>query len=224
MMYHTYSYIIAIIPISKSEEKDYAIENIVQGKIIKIKSEGNQSGINIIFNGSKVNSLNIIKSQSLGEIRNILKIHIKEEFIFLEQEEHPVEKDDENGYQLEDILDNNSIILKRTNFPPATIFSQTEDNIQHSYKKNKLKKISYDFSKFEILDHKRKDLITYKYSNVPKESDHDLVYQYFYDVYQSTDYFNAYVILFCGKIGDGKITAINAFFNIVKGVKLENNL
>ena len=33
----------------------------------------------------------------------------------------------------------------------------------------------------------------------------------------------AYVVLFCGKSGDGKSTAINAFFNIVKGIKLEDN-
>jgi hypothetical protein len=33
---------------------------------------------------------------------------------------------------------------------------------------------------------------------------------------------DAYVILFCGKTGDGKTTAINAFFNIIKGVELED--
>ena len=34
---------------------------------------------------------------------------------------------------------------------------------------------------------------------------------------------DAYVILFCGKTGDGKSTAINAFFNIIKGIELEDN-
>ena len=34
---------------------------------------------------------------------------------------------------------------------------------------------------------------------------------------------DAYVILFCGKTGDGKWTAINAFFNIIKGIELEDN-
>ena len=32
----------------------------------------------------------------------------------------------------------------------------------------------------------------------------------------------AYVILFVGKTGHGKSTAINAFFNIIKGIKLED--
>ena len=34
---------------------------------------------------------------------------------------------------------------------------------------------------------------------------------------------DAYVILFCGKTGDGKWTALNAFFNIIKGIELEDN-
>ena len=33
----------------------------------------------------------------------------------------------------------------------------------------------------------------------------------------------AYVILFCGKTGDGKTTAINAFYNLVKGVEFKDN-
>ena len=30
-------------------------------------------------------------------------------------------------------------------------------------------------------------------------------------------------MLFCGKIGDGKTSAINAFFNKVKGIQLKDN-
>jgi len=70
---------------------------------------------------------------------------------------------------------------------------------------------------------KRDDLIYYKYSNIERTSNHKLVYQYFFDKYKAEDYTNAYVVLFCGKTGDGKTTAINAFFNIVKGVQLEDN-
>ena len=70
---------------------------------------------------------------------------------------------------------------------------------------------------------KRDDLIYYKYSNIERTSNHKLVYQYFFDKYKVEDYSDAYVVLFCGKTGDGKTTAINAFFNIVKGVQLEDN-
>ena len=31
------------------------------------------------------------------------------------------------------------------------------------------------------------------------------------------------IVLFCGKTGDGKTTAINAFFNIIKGIRNEDN-
>lgn len=66
-----------------------------------------------------------------------------------------------------------------------------------------MEKIEFDFSKYEILE-KRDDLITYKYSNTTYISNHNLVYQYFYDDFSSDDYKNAYVILFIGKIGDVK--------------------
>ena len=43
------------------------------------------------------------------------------------------------------------------------------------------------------------------------------------DQYNVHDYQDAYGVLFWGKTGDGKSTTINAFFNIVKGIKLEDN-
>ena len=79
-----------------------------------------------------------------------------------------------------------------------------------------------DLSKFEELE-KRENLTIYKYSNKERQSNHNFVYQYFYDEFNTSDYDNAYVILFLGKVGDGKSTAINALFNIIKGIKLEDN-
>ena len=32
----------------------------------------------------------------------------------------------------------------------------------------------------------------------------------------------AYILLFVGKTGDGKSTAINSFFNKIKGIKIED--
>lgn len=49
------------------------------------------------------------------------------------------------------------------------------------------------------------------------------MYQYFFDKFGGNDYKEAKIILFVGKTGDGKTTAINAFFNIVKGVTLDDN-
>jgi len=70
---------------------------------------------------------------------------------------------------------------------------------------------------------KRDDLITYRYSKEKGVSSQKLVFQYFFDDYNPEDYNKAYVILFCGKTGDGKTTAINAFFNIIKGVTIKDN-
>lgn len=75
-------------------------------------------------------------------------------------------------------------------------------------KKKFAKKNNYDFS--HILE-KRDDLILNKY------------YISIFDKYNVDDYSDGYVVLFYSKTGDGKTTAINAFFNIVKGVQLEDN-
>ena len=48
----------------------------------------------------------------------------------------------------------------------------------------------------------------------------ELVFHYYVDNFSEYDIHNAKIILFAGKTGTGKTTAINAFVNIVKGVKL----
>ena len=75
--------------------------------------------------------------------------------------------------------------------------------------------------KHELLEI-RDNLKIYKYSNVEKKQIQKLIYQYCYDKYDENDFKNAKIILFIGKTGDGKTTAINAFFNIIKGIKLED--
>ena len=66
------------------------------------------------------------------------------------------------------------------------------------------------------------DLKIYKYSNKKRICKHKFIYQYYYDKFEENDYKKAYIILFIGKTGDGKTTAINAFFNIVKGIDINN--
>ena len=83
------------------------------------------------------------------------------------------------------------------------------------------KKIPITFE-YEILEIKD-DLRIYKYSNVERKSvGNNLIYQYYFDKFDENDYKNAYIVLFIGKTGDGKTTAINAFFNILKGIKIED--
>ena len=89
----------------------------------------------------------------------------------------------------------------------------------------KIKKNNYkitDFSKYNIIEQKE-GLTIYKYSKVEAQSNHKFVFQYFYDQYDISDFDNAYVILFCGSMGDNKISAVNSFFNIIKGIELQDN-
>ena len=51
-----------------------------------------------------------------------------------------------------------------------------------------------------------------------------LVFHYYVDNFSEYDIHNAKIILFAGKTGSGKTTAINAFVNIVKGVKLGDHI
>ena len=80
-----------------------------------------------------------------------------------------------------------------------------------------------EISKNELIKKERSGLMLYKYSNIEKKMANQLVYQYYYDKYNVDDEHNAYVVLFCGKTGEGKTTAINAFFNIIKGIKIEDD-
>ena len=68
----------------------------------------------------------------------------------------------------------------------------------------------------------RDGLKIYKYSNAEKKNIHKLINEYHFDKFDKDDYKNAFIILFIGKTGDGKTTAINAFFNIIKGIKFED--
>ena len=95
------------------------------------------------------------------------------------------------------------------------INSNIDEESGNSDKKDKLCKL-YDV--LEIRD----DFKLYKYSNVQRTNPHTLIYQYFYDKFDGEDYKKSKIILFIGKTGDGKTTAINAFFNILKGIKIED--
>ena len=60
-----------------------------------------------------------------------------------------------------------------------------------------------------------------KFVNTDLDTNKDnLVFHYFVDHLSQNEIQNAYIILFAGKTGSGKTTAINAFVNIVKGIKL----
>ena len=131
-------------------------------------------------------------------------------FQFLDKDNNLVYANDENDFIIEDILNNGEIKLKQ-----VIIDSPSQTPIPT------IKKIN-DFSKYKVIG-KEDNLTLYKYSNKERQTNRKYVYQYFYDEFNINDYDNAYVLLLCGEIGSGKTTAINAFFNILKGIKFEDN-
>ena len=203
--------------VARCDESGFKLQDIVkeEEKILKIKTDNvnsnsfpgtndsNTSEINIFEGNKKIYSINSSIKIKLDQTRQLINSKIKDKFLFLDHE-NQVEIDDEKYLSIEDILQNNIIKIK---------FLE---------KKKEPNKINIDFSKHKILK-KREDLTIYLYSDRERVSNKPLVYQYFFDKFDGTDFEKAYVVLFCGKTGDGKTTAINAFFNIIKGIKLEDN-
>ena len=62
-----------------------------------------------------------------------------------------------------------------------------------------------------------------KYSNKESQTYSNFIYQYFYDKFTDEDYNNSSIILFFGDNLEEKKNTINAFLNIIKGIKLEKN-
>ena len=213
--------------IDVEDENDLSLESIIyDSKNIKIKSiiekenEDKKFLLKIFLNNKNICSFNCKKKDKLINIRELIYNKIKNNFLFLDMDENIVEMNDEQYYEVNDILKNEIITISTNSndYPPPT--PSLEINSQEDDKKEK------DFSEYEIIQTKKNGLIIYKYSNPQSQyTDEDkLVYQYFYDdINDINDNFNhALIVLFCGKTGDGKTTAINALFNIIKGIKNED--
>lgn len=207
--------------IVKEEEEKFKLEDITTDKLIKLKSI--ESNINILLNDNNICTIEYPKDKNLGEIREIINQSTEENFIFLDLNDNSIDIEDETDYNAEDILRDSLIKIssKSTNINlDSTSNSSKSDN--ENIKNTKTNKNKPDLSKYDVIE-KRDNITFYKYSKVERQSNHELVFLYHFDNFDVEDYSNAFVVLFCGKTGDGKTTAINAFFNIVKGVKLEDD-
>ena len=204
-----------------SDEQDYTLKDIEVNKIIKLKSI-KEKGIPFFLNNKRNCALDLEKQIKLDEVRNHLKTYIKEDFFFLDSDGNPIEKNDEKDYSIEDCLKEEKVGLKSINPINDSNGSTPILLPNNSNKPIYTKKKAINFTNYEILS--RSDNLTiYKYSKVERTSPNELVYQYYYDKFDINDYKNSYVVLFCGKTGDGKTTAINAFFNIIKGIELNDS-
>ena len=224
--------------IEASDENDYTLQDIINEKKIKIVSiEGEDSAqIKIYLNNELKFSKNVSSNSYLNEVRKILENDLPKNFIFLDPDECEIEKQDEKDYSVQDILNDESIKLKcdkpvekkEKKTPKSKIEKNNSTEDKPEPTPAPPAKVKYDLSKYQEIkldNYDSGDIKLYKYSNkkdvTPK--DQDRVHEYFFDEFDVNDENDAYVVLFCGKSGDGKSTAINAFFNVVKGIKLEDN-
>ena len=214
--------------INQKDEVEYKLGQIKDGETIKLvqieSNQGNTNGqeIFVLFEGKKICSINSNNDNNLSEARKLIVNSLKQDFQFLDSDSNLIDIEDEEDFTIENILNNNYISIKMES-TSEDLPAPKNENVTNSNKpKSSNKKKIEDFSKYEIIK-KRNDFTIYKYSNVKRESNHDLVYQYFFDSFEASDYESAYVALFCGKTGDGKSTALNAFFNIIKGIELKDN-
>ena len=186
-------------PVNIEDENNFIIDDILDGQIVKLKSiedfSSKEFKLNIFLSDKKICSMNLDKDIQLNQLRKLIKNEVEGKFKFLDIEGNDIEEIEEKDFIIDNILNNGDI---------------------------KIKKIVIDFSKYEVFENKD-NLTIYKYSNKERKSNRELVYQYFYDEFNTNDNDNAYIILFFGRIGEGKSTAINALFNIIKGIEIEDN-
>jgi len=209
------------IEVEVNDEKEYTLKDIEVNKIIKLKSV-KEKGIPFLLNNKKICTLDLEKEIKLDEVRKKLMTKINNDFFFLDSDGIQIEKDDEQDYSIEDCLNQENIKLKSIKTNDDQDGSAPTPLQNSSNKSVYIKKKPINFSNYEIIS-RFENLIIYRYSKIERKSPNELVYLYYYDKFEVNDYKNAYVVLFCGKTGDGKTTAINAFFNIIKGIELNDN-
>ena len=127
----------------------------------------------------------------------------------------------EENYQIKNDFNTNESFNNEFNLNEDDFNEDFMKTARNKWRNNKKEKIeTNDYELLEISD----GLKIFKYSNIERESPHKFIYQYYFDKFEDNEYENAKIILFIGKTGDGKTTAINAFFNIIKGIKIEDKI
>ena len=97
--------------IEKNDEDDYLLKDIEVEKIIRLKSDKtNTSEIKIFLKNKDILSINCSSDKNLKDLRQILKNKINENFSFLDIDDNLVEKEDEQDYNVKDILHEENII------------------------------------------------------------------------------------------------------------------
>ena len=171
---------------------------LLDSKIIKLKSrETSGSGIKVFLN---ICSKNCSKTENLESFRQLLSNDIQENYLFLDETGNEIEKEDEKYFTLEEIVKNNIIKLKSNSLITTNNKNNkkeldnnnsnqiiNENKESNNSKITKKIKVQFDLSKYEEIE-KSDDLVIYRYSKLARQSNHQLVYQYFYNEFDINDY------------------------------------
>ena len=217
--------------IDTNDENDFTLSEIISDNILKVKdlNSTNDSGIIIFLDNSRFCSINIGEDETLAKLRSILNDKIKNDFEFIDTNGNLIGKEEEEEFTIKEQLKDDIIKIKSlmNNTPNNTSDSMSTSTNSVSAPPSipnefGLPKAKYDLSKYKKIDEVN-GMTYYLYSEKQPQSNHNLVKQYYFDEFEDVNnYKDAKIILFVGKTGDGKTTAINAFFNVIKGVKLED--
>ena len=117
------------------KEKEILLKDILDSKnIIRLKQDS-KSEMNILLDNNNINFTNFSKEQNLKDLRQSLRNIIQENFIFLDDNNNPVDEEDEDSMICKDILSNNTIYLKtKKDFSKYKIISKREEDEFTIYK------------------------------------------------------------------------------------------
>lgn len=194
--------------IIKDDEKDYTLEEIIDGKIIHLKNieETLKSDIDIYVNGNFKLKARLMKSEKLDIIRNSISHIITNNGCFLSKEKAEIIKDDESDYILEEILDGNILYIKISNNNikenqniPQAPEANVNNSINITPSSSNSSTISNNSSApivFSSLIEKKENLEIYKYPIIE---------------FTKEEQNKAIKIMVIGPTGSGKTTLLNEY-------------